>query len=329
MNVFRTVLNSQSKQAFQKSYETVSSSAYDNKIASNFFPKYVRYLSMGINHLHEFSPYLSAKLTLKMLSITLRRKLSKKDIQFYDQGLKETYKVSKHRFHTYTFGDSGPALLLLHGFCSNAARWRNYIQPLIESGYQVIAMDAPGHGTSPGYFMSVPTYIQCVKEVLRSRTQWDGVVAHSMGGVVSAVALGELDLVQPTKYVLLNSFNTADSMMSTSARKLGVNEEVIAGLRTRIEQNTGRPLEHYSLEQHLNNYDQQGLIIYDKDDIIVPKSEAQKNLTQLCQFMTLKTEGLGHNLFSKEVEKTVINFLAKRISHKAVGPFPCKWEKYL
>jgi len=264
-----------------------------------------------------------------MFSIALRRRLSKNDRKFYEQGMKETYKVSRYRFHTYSYGDSGPVLLLLHGFCSNAARWRNYVQPLIDSGYQIVAMDAPGHGTSPGYFMSVPTYIKCVKEVLSSRAQWDGIVTHSMGGVVSAVALGELNHIQPNQYVLLNSFNTGDSMMSTFARRLGVNRNVIANLRKRVELNTGRPLDQYSIELHLKKYKLQGLIIHDKDDIIVPKSESEKNLYQFSEFKTLKTAGLGHNLFSKEVEKTVINFLASRISHHSMSPFPCKWEKYL
>jgi len=329
MKALQTTIRKHGINDFEKHYVAKVKSYDEGIIASNFFPGYVRNVSRVINQLHTISPYLSAKVTLKILSIALKRKLSKGDRMFYEQGRKEVYKVSKHRFYTYTYGTAGPVLLLLHGFCSNAARWRNYVLPLIESGYQIVALDAPGHGTSPGYFMSVPTYINCVKAVLRSRTHWDGVIAHSMGGVVGAVALGELDLVQPNKYVLLNSFNTGDSMMSTFARRLGINEEVIASLRKRVEHNTGRPLDHYSLDLHLSKYDLQGLIIHDSDDIIVPKIEVQKNLSQFSQFKILHTKGLGHNLFSKEVENTVVHFLTQRISHQTMSPFPCKWEKYL
>lgn len=329
MNVLQTTLKKQSKHGFDKSYNSSSRLDKEGKIASNFFPKYVKYLSKGINQLHKLSPYLSSKLTLKILSVALRRSLSKSDRKFYTQGRKELYKVSKHRFYTYTYGEEGPVLLLLHGFCSNAARWRNYILPLIESGYQIVVMDAPGHGTSPGHFMSVPTYIKCVKKVLENRTQWDGIVSHSMGGIVSAVALGEVKNIRPNKFVLLNSFNTGDCMMSTFARRIGVNENVIIDLRKRVEQNTGRPLEHYRLELHLSKYDLNGLIIYDMDDIIVPKSEAQKNISEFSQFNFLQTKGFGHNLFSKEVENKVINFLIKRNHYNPKYPFPCLWERYL
>jgi len=140
----------------------------EKSFASNFFPNYIRVFSKGINLLHKLSPHLSSRITLKFLSIALRRKLSKLDISFYNDGLKEQYKVANYKFYTYTYGNNGPVLLLLHGLCSNAARWRNYIPQLIDAGYQVVALDCPGHGTSPGYFMSVPIYIKCVKKVLES-----------------------------------------------------------------------------------------------------------------------------------------------------------------
>jgi len=277
--------------------------------AVNFFPSYVRYFSRGINLLHRNSPNLSSSVALKVLSVALRRRLSKSDENFYRYGRKESYKVGSYNFYTYTYGSTGPSLLLLHGFCSNAARWRNYVVPLKEAGYQIVVLDAPGHGTSPGRFMSVPAYIRCVKEVLASRKHWDGIVTHSMGGVVSAVALGELGCIMPNKYVLLNSFNSGDSMMSTFARGLGINEKAIADLRKRVEQNTGRPLEHYRLEKHLRKSKLNGLIIHDADDSIVPRSEALKNLSQFSHFSFQETNGLGHNLFSREVEDIVIKFL--------------------
>lgn len=329
MNTLQTKLRQQAINDYKQAYHSKRKSDHEARIASSFFPSYVKYLSKGINQLHSISPYLSAKITLKVLSVALRRRLSKKDRQFYDHGQKQMYKVSKHRFYTYTYGDGGPVLLLLHGFCSNGARWRNYVLPLIEAGYQIVVMDAPGHGTSPGHFMSVPTYIDCVKEVLSSRLKWDAIVTHSMGGVVSAVALGELGNIQPNKYVLLNSFSTGDSMMSTFARRIGINEKLISDLRKRVEQNTGRPLEHYSLEMHLGKFDLNGLMIHDLDDNIVPRSEAHKNSMQLNHFKSVKTKALGHNLFSKEVEKTVINFLTKEMNHNPRIPFPCVWERYL
>ena len=39
-------------------------------------------------------------------------------------------------------------ILILHGFASAAHKFHRYVLPLIEKGYEVIAFDAPGHGSS-------------------------------------------------------------------------------------------------------------------------------------------------------------------------------------
>lgn len=44
----------------------------------------------------------------------------------------------------------GVPVVLLHGFTANAASWREfgYVDPLVERGYRVIAVDTRGHGAS-------------------------------------------------------------------------------------------------------------------------------------------------------------------------------------
>jgi len=101
-------------------------------------------------------------------------------------------------------------------------------------------------------------------------------------------------------------------MMSTFARSLGISENVISDIRIRIEQNTGRPLKDYSFSTHLNENNKHGLIMHDLNDIIVPVSEAKKNKAYFKNFKFLLTKGLGHNMFSRDVEKTVVDFLKEK-----------------
>src|SRR6266542_157672 len=48
--------------------------------------------------------------------------------------------------------------LILHGFESSVINFKNYVEPLIEKGYEVLAFDAPAHGRSSGKTITVITY---------------------------------------------------------------------------------------------------------------------------------------------------------------------------
>src|SRR6218665_1552468 len=52
---------------------------------------------------------------------------------------------------TYRWGDDGlPKVVLLHGWGGRATQLGPFIQPLLDAGFQVHALDLPGHGHSAG-----------------------------------------------------------------------------------------------------------------------------------------------------------------------------------
>ena len=48
------------------------------------------------------------------------------------------------------WGESGPVALMLHGWAGRPTQFASLVPPLLAAGRQVIALDAPGHGESPG-----------------------------------------------------------------------------------------------------------------------------------------------------------------------------------
>jgi len=278
-------------------------------LAHNFFPKYVQAIAEMINLTYKVNARLGCRLTMGMLSIAIRKKIRKADLAFYHAGTKTKYVVEGRKFYTYTFGEGDRSLLLLHGFCSNGARWRKYINPLIEAGYKVTVMDAPGHGTSPGIFMSVPSYIKTTKAVLQSQASWSGILSHSMGSLVGSIALRELPEVQIEKLVLMNTFATCSRLMTQFALFLGIEDRVISHTRDWIPEYTGRPLSHYTLLDSFPNHDFSGLLIHDTSDVIVPKDESLKIRNFFPNWDVEVTHGLGHNLRSPDTINRTLQFL--------------------
>jgi len=53
--------------------------------------------------------------------------------------------------HVREVGNSGPAVLLLHGFPELSYSWRKVMQPLADAGFHVIAPDERGYGETTGW----------------------------------------------------------------------------------------------------------------------------------------------------------------------------------
>ncbi|MCP2283914.1 Lysophospholipase, alpha-beta hydrolase superfamily [Promicromonospora umidemergens] len=82
---------------------------------------------------------------------------------------------------------AGPGrALLLHGIVSAGATWWQLAETLAEDGYEVVAPDLRGHGTSP----RADSYLLAdhVADVRALGTGWDLVVGHSLGGLLGALA---------------------------------------------------------------------------------------------------------------------------------------------
>jgi pimeloyl-ACP methyl ester carboxylesterase len=82
---------------------------------------------------------------------------------------------------------AGPGrALLLHGTVSAGATWWQLAETLAADGYEVVAPDLRGHGTSP----RADSYLLAdhVADVLALGAGWDLVVGHGLGGLLGALA---------------------------------------------------------------------------------------------------------------------------------------------
>ncbi len=279
-------------------------------MAERFFPPYIHRVGQVINTVHQVSPVVGARLTMGALSVAVRRRLKTEDLTFYRSGRKQAHTCGRHRFYTYTYGE-GPAVLLLHGWCSNGARWAGYVEQLVRARFQAVVMDAPSHGQSPGRFLSVPDYIRCAGLLIQSRPHWHAVLAHSIGSLAGVIAASEQGrAARIEKFVLKSTFSNCDALMSKFARCLGVSEGVLSDTRAWIPNYTGRPLDYFCLIEHLRQLGPPStLLVADAQDVVVPERETRAILEALPHIQPIITQGLGHNLRCEDIRGRVLQFL--------------------
>lgn len=109
------------------------------------------------------------------------------------------------RWHVQRMG-CGPILLMLHGTGASTHSWRDFA-PALAEGFDVIALDLPGHGFTsalPASRVSLPGMAEAVRDLLRVMEVSPALaVGHSAGAaILIRMALDEA--IQPRGLVSLN-----------------------------------------------------------------------------------------------------------------------------
>ncbi len=129
----------------------------------------------------------------------------------------------------YTWG-AGPAVLFVHGWGGNAGNHAAGIKAVVQAGGQAIAFDAPGHGHSDGTFSSAPAFAWAIQALAAQQPGgFRGIVAHSLGGGATCIALGRG--VRAQYAVLLAASCRVEPILLDFAARQGYSPKLTAALR--------------------------------------------------------------------------------------------------
>jgi pimeloyl-ACP methyl ester carboxylesterase len=132
----------------------------------------------------------------------------------------------------YRWGKANRRVLLVHGWGGKAAQFFSFVGPLLESGLEVIAFDAPAHGASSGSFASGPAFARAARMVAEAKGPVHGIVAHSLGAAGSAIALAQG--LTAERVVFLAPAALIKLLLEEFIRLRQIPEPVAAGLRQRF-----------------------------------------------------------------------------------------------
>lgn len=204
-------------------------------------------------------------------------------------------------------------ILILHGFASAAHKFHRYVLPLIEKGYEVIAFDAPAHGSSGGNTINAVEYKMMIKKVVENHGPVNGFITHSFGGLAVSLALEELLHDNNTKVVLIAPATETTTAIDNAFKMLGIhNKKVRAEFDNIIFEMSGQKPEWFSVNRAISNINAKVLWVHDEYDDTTPLTDALKTKDQrLPNIEFVVTRGLGHKrIYSdEEVMNRIIDFL--------------------
>lgn len=188
-------------------------------------------------------------------------------------------------------------VLLVHGWTSEARIMTLFVTPLLRAGFDVAALDLPAHGSSTGTRLNMPIGARAMLAVADALGPFTGVIAHSFGGLVTALATeggAPLDRALPLeRIVLISTPHSLTCLTEEFGVTFGFSTTVTRGLQDEVTRAAGRSVHDISTGRMLKRARVPALILHDDDDDVVPSSDGHA-ITALAGATLVMTKGLGH-----------------------------------
>lgn len=177
-------------------------------------------------------------------------------------------------------GSRGPRVLLVHGWGSRSDYLATLIDGLLFAGVEVVALDWPGHGASPGRALTMIQAVRAVDAAWRHFDGFDAAIGHSFGGAALACAAGavvcDVPPRVPEKLVLIGAPSEMNWLVKGFGRMLALAPAAQAAFEGMIERLSGRRIEGFDGARILGALRVPTLVVHAEDDKEVPAYHARR-----------------------------------------------------
>ena len=221
----------------------------------------------------------------------------------------------------WQFGDRWrPAIIMSHGWGGRGAQFREFVQPLLDAGFQVWLFDHVSHGLSEGREAPITDFAKGVTAVVcaaeREGVSIAGFVGHSLGCAGIGIALrGELRGLKNIRVVQIAPPASLIRYSRFFARMLGLPERIRAAMQWRLEQKIGVNWQEFEMPDAVSTLTAKALVIHDQNDRDVRIENGLTVARSWPDARFKRTYGLGHRKILRDLGAiaAVADFLADRV----------------
>ncbi|TDH26533.1 alpha/beta hydrolase [Segetibacter sp. 3557_3] len=278
----------------------------------------IRYYVNKIRTLALISPRRAAEEAFRLFCTPYSKRKVHKAPAIFEKANKLSFALGQFTINGFRWQPrehaNGKKILICHGFDSRSYKFDRYIDPLLNEGFEVLAFDAPAHGTSTGSTVNANQYRDMVLEINNRYGPIDGIMAHSFGCIAVALAIEQLENNTEKRLVLVAPATETTRAINTFLSYVPVSLRVREEFEKIIEELGGNPASWFSVSRVIQQIKTPTLWAHDQEDPVTPyedmKHLVDKNLSHL-QFEI--TRGLGHSNLYKDsrVAKRIVSFLSE------------------
>ena len=187
----------------------------------------------------------------------------------------------------------GKTVVLFHGWGAQRGRLTGFVEPLVDAGYRVVAVDARAHGDSAGDKTNAVDYSKMVLAVSKEISDLEAIIAHSMGAGASVYAL-KLGM-QVDKLVLLAGAYNWEYQIKIYAKMMGFNQDLQESFYQYARNMINDSDDWGNVANFATDFKQAALIFHDPEDKTVPYQDSLELARNWPNSKLVTLQGLGHS----------------------------------
>ncbi|MCZ8332396.1 MAG: alpha/beta hydrolase [Flavobacterium sp.] len=221
---------------------------------------------------------------------------------------KEIFQHEDHTFQTYIWKGNDEIILLVHGWESNASRWKKMLNHLKPLGKTIIAIDAPAHGLTTGKEFNAPKYAEYINTLTKKYSP-KIIIGHSVGGAAISYYLHKFGNPNIEKVVLLGAPSDFKIISNNFVSMLSLNKKIKNRLENYYQEKFNIHIDEFKAHNFAQNFSQKAFIAHDIDDKIVLVEEGKKYASNWKNAIYIETKGLGHSLHDHDLYQKISQFI--------------------
>jgi len=265
------------------------------------------------------TPYIAVRVAEKLFTTPFHSKRRDIEHEMLESAERFFIPMGKNRKLTgYRWGKkTDPIILLVHGWTATATCFVNFIDPLLERGYQVISYDAIAHGETSGVSVSLTEWADTVIAVMDNIDEVYCIMGHSLGA--GAIVIASSLRLETGKIVLISPVSDISKVTDQFAKTLSIPERIME----KTHQYAWKKY-YTSASKYGKNWDEifesefnvPTLIIHDINDKEIDISNARKLAKQWSWAEFMETKRLGHRriLLNPHVISRALSFITEENS---------------
>lgn len=251
-----------------------------------------------------------------------RAELTEAETKLLGTGTPRSLRVDGNTLSGWSWGSTGPRILLVHGWESRASHLGQFVGPLCRAQFQVWAFDGPAHGASSGTSSSVVHYGKALLAIAKEFGSFDGVIAHSVGSPAALYAFQQGMRVRASVHIAGPA--SLERVIRRMAGAAGLKAADTGRLFALVEQHIGQPVASMELGALADGFRHPALLLHDPADREVPYAESLVLADAWPDARLVSMSGAGHRriIWHPEAIAAAVAHLLQANPNQASAPGP-------
>jgi pimeloyl-ACP methyl ester carboxylesterase len=266
-----------------------------------------RFLGKIINTTAWIAPSFAGRMSLKIFSKPRSGRPNERQSLYLNTANSFVMEGENGKIQCYHWKNSGPLVLLMHGWESNAGRWQALHKLLFAQGFSILSFDAPAHGNSEGESFNAKVYGDNAG-LLFNKFEVSFAVGHSIGAGSLLYSVHHYRPTHLKAIVLLAPPIGIKAAYDRYAELMGYNSVLWPLFCDAIYHRFGLKAESFDGIEFGKGIAQKTLIIHDPDETVIPFSESEAIAEVIKNVRLKRMEGQGHRLQHGKVYREILDF---------------------